>query len=138
MKNITTHIVDDLDGTPDATTHTISLDGRTIDIDLSDTNTDQLYELLDPYFAKGQPVIGARKPPTKRARPQRPPTKPHHKTPTTNAAAPAAGTPAAVRAWWADHVDTDDLPTWQARGAIPAAVLRAWEHRDATTDAADE
>ena len=134
-----TRIIDDFDGTTEATTHILTFDGRSCEIDLSDTNVDKLYEFLEPYFEQGRPAPGNRhtgssgrsKAPTRtpKAKPRKPATA-VRKTAAVVEIIPGTGTatrPAAIRQWWQDN--PDGLPTWQARGAIPAVVFREWEQR---------
>jgi len=44
---------DDLDGTPGAETHKLTLDERSISIDLSSENYEKLTQALEPYFNAG-------------------------------------------------------------------------------------
>lgn len=110
MRKVTTVITDDLDGSPGAEPHTITVDGFRIEIDLCPANTSKLYTFLRPYLEAGRKVAGSRR------------RNPHSEPP------PAGSNATAIRAWWKDN--PDGLPTWQARGAVPAAVVRAWQTKD--------
>jgi hypothetical protein len=104
----TTRITDDLDGTDGAHTHRIVLDSLAVEIDLSQANAARLYDLLAPYLDAGRRIGSP-------------------------LARPAGGpAPAQIRNWWADQAPGNGLPSFVARGAIPAAVLRAWMARDQT------
>jgi nucleoid-associated protein Lsr2 len=46
-------IKDDLDGTPGAQSHKLTLDGRTVVIDLAEKSYTALSEFLEPYFNAG-------------------------------------------------------------------------------------
>lgn len=111
MKQVTTIVLDDIDGTPGAETHTVSVDGYTVTIDLAEPNRKALYEALRPFLDAGQRVPGSRREPRRPA-----PTPP-----------PSGPTRSAIRVWWKNN--PDGLPTWQQRGAIPAAVADAWSSR---------
>jgi hypothetical protein len=103
MRKTTITVTDDIDGTPGAETHRLTVDGYTVDIDLAEPNRKELYEQLRPYLDAGRRITGKRKPaPARRGR----------------------ATPG-IRDWWKKN--PEGLPTWQARGAIPAAVARAWQ-----------
>jgi hypothetical protein len=126
MKKTTVETFDDLDGTPDAGTYTLSFDGRTCEIDLGEPNADKLGDLLEPYFDAGRRQAAttrsngtARKTPTAR-----------RASAATPRPVPAGGaTTADVRRWWKNN--PDGLPTWQARGAVPTAVLDAYRQAGA-------
>lgn len=51
-------ILDDFDGTPEATPHTFSLDGVTYDIDLSESNFRNLADGLGPFIAAARKTKG--------------------------------------------------------------------------------
>jgi nucleoid-associated protein Lsr2 len=56
---VQTYKVDDLDGAKDAETHRITLDGRTVVIDLADGNYGKLVGLLEPFFNAGTVLTAA-------------------------------------------------------------------------------
>jgi hypothetical protein len=103
MQRTITTVTDDIDGSADAETYRLALDGLTVEIDLSKQNADKLYNVLAPYLDAGRRLSGKRR------------------------AAPAGPAPE-IRQWWKDN--PDGLPTWQPRGAVPAAVTQAWQNRD--------
>lgn len=51
-------ILDDLDGTPEATPHTFSLDGVTYEIDLSESNFQRLADGLGPFITAARKTKG--------------------------------------------------------------------------------
>ena len=62
MATITeTVTLDDLDGTPGATTLVFGLDGATYEVDLSETNMNAIRPVLDNLVAKGRRVDGKSK-----------------------------------------------------------------------------
>jgi len=102
---------DDLDASTDAITgHTFALDAISWEIDLSEANLDRLREALRPFTAAGRrlPAARATNRATARARTARP------------------STPKAVRRWWQDNTDRDDLPEFGANGPIPREVYQAY------------
>lgn len=50
----TTQVIDDLDGTPGATTIRFSVGRSHWEIDLCEANTEQLYEALQPFISKAR------------------------------------------------------------------------------------
>ena len=116
-------ITDDLDGTPDADTVTFGYDNKTYEIDLSAANAEKLESLLAPYIEKGRPFRNGS---GKRASTATATTR-RQRSVTPESVGASAG---AIRVWWQDN--PIHLPTYQARGAIPNAVLRAYEQRDQT------
>jgi len=109
MKTVTTLITDDFTGASGAQTLTFAVDGQTYEIDLCEPNAEKMLAVLTPYMEKGRRIRAD-----------------NHPTPRKRATTAAShGTPTDVRQWWKDHPDT--LPPWQTRGAIPHAVLRAYQ-----------
>jgi hypothetical protein len=108
-----TVLTDDFDASTDGvTSHTFAVDGVAWEIDLSVANLDRLREALRPFQAAGRRLAASR------------------------AGRPAGRTRAgdredtkAMRRWWLDHRDRDDLPPFASNGRIPAAVKQAY--RDA-------
>ena len=112
--HIRTVIFDDFDASTDGvTTHQFALDGVTWEIDLSDANLGRLREALRPFQTAGRRLPAAR---------------------TTRAAAHAAAhadannrsTAKAMRRWWRENRDRDDLPAFINYGKIPALVRHAY------------
>ena len=54
MKQVTTRVLDDLDGTEPATNVRFALDGSHYEIDLNEGNMARLMELLRPYVDNGR------------------------------------------------------------------------------------
>jgi hypothetical protein len=52
---------DDFDGSPEAETHHLRLDGKEVEIDLSDVNFDALCDVLNEFFAKGRKPVRTKK-----------------------------------------------------------------------------
>ncbi|MBM4574854.1 Lsr2 family protein [Rhodococcus hoagii] len=52
----TTHVIDDIDGSTEATTIRFSVGRSHYEIDLSEENTDKLYEALQPFISKARKV----------------------------------------------------------------------------------
>lgn len=66
-RQIITHLVDDLDGTPATETVELEFNGDRYSIDLSDGNATHLREFLAPYFAgarRGKAKRGGRRYPS--------------------------------------------------------------------------
>lgn len=65
-KKVLTQLVDDLDGTVlesgDGSTIRFGLEGRSYEIDLSDTNAEKLKAALAPFIAAGRSFSGGSKP----------------------------------------------------------------------------
>lgn len=92
---------------------TLTLNGRTVAIDLSDEHVKELSDLLAPYFDAGQEVT-------------------RKTTGSGHVTSPAdAERNREVRAWWQAQNGREDLPPWKDRGRIPAVVSDAF---DAATD----
>ena len=89
-------LIDDLDGTPATHTHTITLDGRTVRLDVNDAHHDDLIGQMNVWLSAGSTV--------KRVGRTR-----------------GGGDEQAARAW-ARRAGVD-VP---ARGRVPAAVMRRW------------
>jgi len=117
VKTTTTLITDDLDGTPDAHPVTFTVDGHSYEIDLADPNIQRLHNALAPFIEAGRRTRN-HKPTLTRRRPD-PATDRRRRI--TDVDVPATD----IRHWWQQHPDT--LPTWQAKGAIPYAVQRAYQ-----------
>ena len=111
MKTTTVNMTDDIDGTADAQTYEFGFDHVTYEIDLAKKNAEKLQTALAPFVDVGRRVNG--KPANGGRRQPRP--------------LPAGTSGKHIRQWWADN--PAGLPTWQQRGAIPAAVMRAWQER---------
>ena len=93
-------LVDDLDGSEPASTHTLELDGKRVQIDLSAANFDALRAALQPYLAAGRRAGASRS--------VRVPTDPAQSR--------------AIRAWArANGIGLSD------RGAIPHQVRAAYD-----------
>jgi len=105
-----TYRVDDLDGktkvTGDATT--VSLNGRTVTIDLSNKHVEELTALLAPYFENGVEVTSRKRNGNGTA--NEPTDKDRNAT---------------IRAWRQSQ-DRDDLPKVSDRGRLPDAVVKAF------------
>lgn len=55
MATVTTrHVIDDLDGSQDASTIRFSIGRSFYEIDLCETNTEKLYEALQPFIKKAR------------------------------------------------------------------------------------
>lgn len=104
--------VDDIDGSEAVGTTSFGLDGRTYEIDLSETHREQLEKILQPYLTAGRRVGPLRRKPELRpGQLQRPGTVLNHRVYL-----------AQVRAWarGLGHPIND-------KGRIPEAVLQAYE-----------
>jgi len=55
-KQVHVTLVDDIDGSPAASTVTFALEGRTYEVDLSEANAEALADALAPYIAVGRKV----------------------------------------------------------------------------------
>ena len=98
-KNVTVVLTDDLDSSPAAETIPFALDGKSYEIDLSESNAKELRELLADFIGAAR---GASKTPQKRSSPTR--------------------DTQAIRAWAAETgVELND------RGRIPSAVVEAYQ-----------
>jgi hypothetical protein len=106
-----TIIIDDLDASPDATTHRFSLDGIFYEIDLSGDNLAALRRDLSRYMTAGRRLAR-----TGNAKPRTGPG-------TLNGRSVVAQ----VRDWWAAHWQELDLPEPKTHGAIPARVREAYD-----------
>jgi hypothetical protein len=110
--------VDDLDGSEASNTVSFALDGKTYEIDLSDSNATKLREVLDPFAAAARRsgASGRRMTAPRGATSPRP--------------AYDRERTAAIRDWAREngHQVSD-------RGRIPTAVIEAYEQRDATPPA---
>ena len=62
-RRVVHHVIDDLDGSPDATTIHFSLDGRAYEIDLSSRNEAKLRDALSPFISHGKRLATGRKRP---------------------------------------------------------------------------
>jgi nucleoid-associated protein Lsr2 len=108
-----TVLTDDFDASTDGvTSHEFAFDGVTWEIDLSVANLDRLREALRPFQAAGR-----RLPASRAGRP------------TARTRADDRADTKAMRRWWLDNRDRDDLPPFASHGRIPAAVTQAY--RDA-------
>jgi len=96
--------VDDLDKTPDATEHTVIIDGEQWNVDLGDINYKLLRAAIDPYLSAGRKT-GKAKPKGKRS-----------------VSADEKAQDKAIRAWHAEQ-GTPLKPS----GRIPRAARLAWE-----------
>ena len=97
-------LIDDLNGDPADTTIRFGLDSREYELDLSDSNAQELRGLFDRYIAAARKTSGA-----------------HHKSAVAAAPAFTCVDPAAVRAW-AKGNGIDVSP----RGRLKADVLQAY------------
>lgn len=68
MKQVSTRLVDDLDGSEAAGTVTFALDGRDYEIELSETNAERLRDGLGPFMKAARPAARAAVKPARRAR----------------------------------------------------------------------
>ena len=105
-----TELFDDFDATTEGvTSHEFALDGVAFEIDLSEANLDRLRDALRPFMTAGRRLPASR---------------------TRRTAAPAAtgdrSAAKAIRRWWLDQRDRDDLPAFAKNGRIPAAVEQAY------------
>ena len=104
-------VADDLDGTTATVeTHHFSLDGVDYQIDLSQDNYDQLAAALAPFIAAGRR-------PARNTKPQ-----PQRGAAGKNDRAARAQ----IRAWWAQHWQSNDLPEPRGHGVIPTRVRDAY------------
>lgn len=55
----TTQVVDDIDGTPGASTIRFSIGRSRYEIDLAESNTEKLYEVLSPFISKARKAAPA-------------------------------------------------------------------------------
>lgn len=112
-----TYRVDDLDRTSEVTGDptTVALNGRTVQLDLSEVHAKELADLLAPYFEAGTEVTRTRK--------------------AAGSGTQDADRNAEIRAWALDngHKVSD-------RGRLPGAVVEAFEawEREQDTTPADE
>lgn len=97
--------VDDIDGTPDATTVTFSVHKDSYEIDLSDANLDKLRAALEPFIKKAR----------KQSKPKA----------TAKRRSRASNESKAIREWAAEN--GHEVPT---RGRVPQAVVDAYASRD--------
>lgn len=126
MKRIITRVLDDLDGTEGATTHTFALDGRAYAIDLTDDNFAALVAALEPYLEAGRRQTGGKRAPAWHYR-SGAAVAPRAVTAGARAVVttlPPAVNASVVRSWWKTH--PDGLPPWKANGVLPPTVKAAW------------
>ena len=111
-------LVDDLDGGEADESISFTVDGKALEIDLSNENADKLRDIFAPYIAAAR-------------RGDRQPARRQQRMSTASAASPseAAGT---IREWAVANGFTVS-----ARGRISAEVMEAYKNRDAGDGAAD-
>ncbi|MFI5877522.1 Lsr2 family protein [Streptomyces sp. NPDC051445] len=108
-QKVTVLLVDDLNGGEAHETLTFGLDGKSYEIDLSDSNAEELRNFLEAYVKAGRKVSGG---------PGRKPSTAATRTPSSNSG-PDAGT---VREWAKENgYEVSD------RGRVPAPVREAYE-----------
>jgi nucleoid-associated protein Lsr2 len=113
-RHVSVTLVDDLDGSEASDTVSFALDGKTYEIDLSDSNATKLREALTPFAAAARRGGGsARRSTTPRTAASPRPTYNRERT-------------AAIRDWARKNGHKVS-----ERGRIPTAVIEAYEHRDA-------
>ncbi|AWY07615.1 Lsr2-like DNA bridging protein [Streptomyces phage Yosif] len=100
QKRTVIDLLDDLDGSPDATTVSFGLDGKTYEIELGEKNEAKLRKFLEKYVEAGRPQRASRK------------------RSTTKSKGPK---PADVRAWAAENgIEVG------ANGRVPRAVTEQY------------
>jgi hypothetical protein len=108
-ERVSVQLVDDLDGSEATRTHTVTLDGKTVIVDLNDKNSEKLTKALQPFLDAGRPAQSGR---------QVQPVPKAGGTRKRSGAAAAGADPRAIRVWGAEN--GKNIP---ARGRIPKPII---------------